>query len=403
MNYTKQEVIQYVAEDDVKFIRLGFCDIFGVQKNIAIQPAELERAFEQGIPIDASAIAGFEDEVSSDIFLKPDPSTLCGLPWRPENGKVVRMFCSLCRPDGSVLEADSRNILRKAVEKAEKAGLFFNTGSRMEFYVFKTNDDGEPTKIPYDNAGYMDIAPLDKGENVRREICLTLAQMGIAPESSHHEEGPGQNEIDFKHSDPLTAADNAVTFKSVVEIIAGRNGLSADFSPKPIENGPGSGFHISFSVNGRASENQLGPVVAGIMNKIQDMTLFLNPTKESYERLGKRKAPGYVSWTRENRPQLIRIPEDPDGYQKAILRSADCMANPYLAFALLIEAGLYGCENKMELEPSTDDELLSAPEALLCRLKKLPQSLSEAKETAKQSDFIKECLPASVLKAYFNI
>ena len=198
MNFTVAEVLQYVKEEDVKFIRLAFCDVYGEQKNVAIMPNELERAFEHGIAIDASAIAGFGGEVRSDLFLRPDPTTLSRFPWRPESGKVVRMFCDVTYPDGTVLETDTRSILKKAVAEARECGLSFDFGPEMEFYLFKTDEQGEATNIPYDRAGYMSVAPEDKGENVRREICLTLEQMGILPESSHHEEGPGQNEIDFR-------------------------------------------------------------------------------------------------------------------------------------------------------------------------------------------------------------
>ena len=212
MKYTKQEVMQFVNEEDVKFIRLAFCDVLGKQKNISIMPSELERAFEHGIAVDASAIRGFGGEIHSDLFLHPDPDTLAILPWRPEHGKVVRMFCTIRYPDGTSFENDARSILIQAVQDAESAGYSFYFGSEMEFYLFKLDENGDATRIPYDNAGYMDIAPDDKGENVRREICLTLEQMGIHPESSHHEEGPGHNEIDFRYSDALSAADNAMAF-----------------------------------------------------------------------------------------------------------------------------------------------------------------------------------------------
>ena len=209
MKYSKKEVLQYVQEEDVKFIRLAFCDVFGRQKNISIMPEELARAFEYGIAIDASAIAGFGDENHSDLFLHPDADTLMPLPWRPEHGCVVRMFCNITYPDGRIFECDTRSILKKAIQDAEHAGYHFFFGAGQEFYLFQLDDNGNPTKIPYDNATYMDIAPEDRGENIRREICLTLEQMGIRPEGSHHEEGPGQNEIDFRYSDPLTAADNS--------------------------------------------------------------------------------------------------------------------------------------------------------------------------------------------------
>ncbi len=402
MNYSKEEVMQYVKEDGVRFIRLVFCDVFGVQKNIAIQPSELERAFTYGIPINASAVAGFKAGYRSDLFLKPDPSTLCGLPWRPENGRVVRMLCNVLDAEGNIFAADSREILKKAVDKAAAAGLHFDIGSKMEFYVFKTDENGDPTNIPQDNAGYLDVAPKDKGENIRREICLTLDQMGIQPESSHHEVGPGQNEIDFRYSDPMSSADNALTFRSVVEIVTGRNGLAADFSPQPLPGQPGSSFHINFSVNGRNNKEELDHVLAGIMAKIKEMTLFLNPAESSYSRLGKNGAPGYISWSHQNRSQLIRIPASPQGYVRAELRSADCLANPYIAYALLISAGVFGYVNKLQLCESTDTDLSRADAEVLDKYERLPQSLDEARELAAQSSFIKECLPEAVISAYLD-
>ena len=402
MDYSKEEVMQYVKEDGAKFIRLVFCDVFGVQKNIAVQPSELERAFTYGIPINASAVAGFKAGYRSDLFLKPDPSTLCGLPWRPENGRVVRMLCSVLTPDGKVFAADSREILKKAVDKAAEAGLRFDIGPKMEFYVFKTDENGDPTDIPQDNAGYLDVAPKDKGENIRREICLTLEQMGIPPESSHHEVGPGQNEIDFRYSDPLSSADNALTFRSVVEIITGRNGLAANFDPQPLKDQPGSAFHINFSVNNRDSQEELDYVLAGILAKIKEMTLFLNPAESSYERLGKNGAPGYISWSHQNRSQLIRIPASPQGHFRAELRSPDCLANPYLAYALLISAGTYGYVNKLALMESSDMDLSEVPQDALQKYEKLPQNLKEAKRLAAESSFIKECLPEAVISAYLD-
>ena len=299
MQYTPEEIRQYAAEEDVKFIRMAFCDVEGRQKNIAIMPGELDWAFRYGIAIDGSAIPGFGGEVHSDLLLYPDPSTLCVLPWRPEHGRVVRMFCAVTRPDGTEIEADARSLLKRAVADAEAAGLTFTFGTEMEFYLFCRDENGEPTKIPYDEAGYMDIAPADKGENIRREVCLTLEQMGIRPESSHHEEGPGQNEIDFRYADPVTAADNAVTFRTVVDTAAARNGLWADFGPKPLADRPGNGLHINFSVTAADGRDVLPAAIAGILARISDMTLFLNPKEESYRRFGSCKAPRYISWSAE--------------------------------------------------------------------------------------------------------
>ena len=400
MKYSKEEVIQFVAEEDVKFIRMAFCDIYGKQKNISIMPGELERAFEYGIAIDASAIDGFGGEVHSDLFLHPDTSTLCVLPWRPEHGKVVRMFCTVTYPDGTPFEADTRALLRKASEDAEKEGISFAFGSEMEFYLFKCDENGEPTNIPYDNAGYMDVAPEDKGENVRREICLTLERMGINPESSHHEEGPGQNEIDFCYSHAITAADDALTFRSVVLAVAARNGLCADFSPKPIENKAGNGMHINFSAKRADGADIMPHVIAGILAHIREITAFLNITESSYKRFGSNKAPKYISWSGENRSQLIRIPAAQGEYRRAELRSPDPMCNPYLAFTLLIRAGLDGVKNNMVLPVAADINLYTASEEVTAHYEKLPETLEEAKAAAKASAFVAENLPASIIADY---
>lgn len=400
MNYTRKEVMQYVEMENVKFIRLAFCDIFGNLKNIAIIPTELERAFEYGIGIDASAIAGFGGEVRSDLFLHPDPATLSSLPWRSENGRVVRMYCTITYPDGTPFQSDTRSVLINAIKASAEAGVSFNFGSEMEFYLFKTDEDGKYTKIPYDDAGYMDVAPDDKGENVRREICLTLSQMNIYPEASHHEEGPGQNEIDFRYSDPLTAADNALTFKSVVKTIVNRHGLYADFTPKPLNDKPGSGLHINISVKSDKGENVMDKAIAGIMDKISEITLFMNTTERSYERLGNHKAPKYISWSKENRSQLIRIPASMGFLPRFELRSPDPCANPYLAFALLIYAGLYGIENNLALPESTDLNLYDSPSEITNNIAKLPQTLDEAKEIAAKSEFIDKYIPESIKRSY---
>ena len=400
MKYSKEEVMQYVQEEDVKFIRLAFCDVFGKQKNISIMPEELPRAFEYGIAFDASAIAGFGDETHSDLLLHPDPETLMLLPWRPEHGKVVRMFTSISYPDGTPFECDTRSLLKKAVEKAQKAGYAFAFGAEQEFYLFELDEKNKPTKIPYDDAGYMDLAPEDRGENIRREICLTLEQMGILPESSHHEEGPGQNEIDFRYSDPLTAADNTMTFQTIVKIVARRNGVFVDFSPKPLENEPGNGFHINVSVKPSDNSENLRYMIAGVLDKVTDMTVFLNPTEDSYKRFGMDKAPGYVSWSSENRSQLVRVPAAIGEYRRAELRSPDPMANPYLAFTLIIYAALNGLENKLDLPEAANINLYKADAETLAKLKKLPSSLCDACKAAATSAFIKEHIPAAILDIY---
>lgn len=400
MKYTQDEVIQFVEEDDVKFIRLAFCDVSGRQKNISILPGELPRAFERGIPFDGSALPGFGDEACSDLLLHPDPDTLMILPWRPEHGKVVRMFSRICLPDGRDFPGDTRTLLQKAVRAGEELGRSFFFGAEQEFYLFKLDENGQPTREPYDCAGYMDIAPDDKGENIRREICLTLEQMGMTPESSYHKEGPGQNEIDFRYSDPLTAADNAMTFRTVVKTVARRNGLSADFSPKPLEGQPGNGFHINMSVRSEHSGDDLCHVIAGILHKIPEMTAFLNPVEASYARFGRHKAPRYISWSSENRSQLVRIPSGSGQYRRAELRSPDPEANPYLAFALIIYAGLCGIREGLDLPMVADLNLYKAPPEVLAQYSQLPGSLSEARRLASESAFIGEHVPECILESF---
>ena len=400
MNYSKDEVLQYIREDDVKFIRLAFCDVFGRQKNVSILADELERAFETGIAIDGSAIRGFGDETRSDLFLHPDPETLMPLPWRPEHGKVVLMYSRITRPDGSAFSCDTRSLLIQAIREAKEAGLRFTFGAEQEFYLFELDEKGNATDTPFDRASYMDIAPDDRGENVRREICLTLEQMGIQPESSHHEEGPGQNEIDFRYSDALNAADNVMTFQNVVKTVARRYGLAADFSPKPLEGCPGNGFHINISVNGNDSSELFRQMMAGILEHIREMTLFLNPMKESYQRFGFHKAPKYISWSSENRSQLIRIPAAFGEYRRCELRSPDPCANPYLAYALLIYAGIDGIRNKLALPDPADLNLFTAGPEVLKQFDTLPSDLAEAKELAKQSPFIKEHISQAILDIY---
>lgn len=400
MNYSAEDIMQYIEEEDVKFIRITFCDVFGAQKNISIMPGELKRAFEQGIAFDASAVKGFGNEAHSDLLLYPDPDTLSVLPWRPEHGRVIRLLSSIKQSNGEVFECDTRSLLRKAVEDAKAAGLEFSFGSELEFYLFKLDEEGERTNIPYDNAGYMDVAPDDKGENVRRQICLTLEQMGIIPESSHHEEGPGQNEIDFHYSDALKAADDAMTFRNVVKTVASSNGLYADFSPKPIAEFPGNGYHINISVKDDTNHVILPSVIAGILEHIKDMTLFLDPTEDSYKRFGKSKAPKYISWSSENRSQLIRIPAASGEYRRAELRSPDPTANPYLAFALLIYAGLDGYKKGLYLPPVSEENMYSDDSTAAEKYDMLPTSLDEAKTTAKRSDFIKEYIPKRIIDIY---
>lgn len=392
MIYTAQEVFDFVKEEDVKFIRLAFCDTLGRQKNTSILPSELRRAFEDGISFDASAICGFGGAEKSDLLLFPDPSTLNILPWRPSHGKVVRMFCDIRHPDSTPFSRDTRAILRRAVADAKAAGITVQFGAEIEFYLFKTDENGDPTKIPFDHATYMDVAPEDKGENVRREICLTLLDMGIQPESSHHEEGPGQNEIDFRYSDAMRAADDAMNFITVVKATARQNGLYADFSPKPLENESGNGLHINMSVKCADGTDRTPAFMAGILAHIRDLTAFLNPSEASYSRFGKCKAPKFVTWSHENRSQLIRIPAAKGEYRRIELRSPDPSANPYLAYALLIWAGLDGIAKDMCPAPAVNLNLLTAPESETREFDTLPGSLAEAVALANGSALVRRVL-----------
>lgn len=397
MNYSYDEVLEFVKQEDVKFIRLAFCDIYGKQKNISIMPDELPRAFSNGISFDASAITGFGQEEKSDLLLFPIPSTLNVLPWRPSQGKVVRMFCEIRYPDGTSFEKDSRAILCQAVKTAKASGISVNFGPECEFYLFKLDENGEPTTEPFDRAGYMDVAPEDKGENVRREICLTLLEMGIHPESSHHEEGPGQNEIDFRYSDAVTSADNVMNFMTVVRAAAMHNGLYADFSPKPLVGQSGNGMHINMSVKSASGADETSAFIAGILAHIREITAFLNPTPASYLRLGEKKAPKYITWSPENRSQLIRIPAAKGEFKRIELRSPDPTANPYLAYALLIYAGLDGIQKKLTAPAPTNCNLFTADSSITSQLDALPASLPEAVKLAKESSFVASVLPQSLL------
>ncbi len=399
MKYTEEEVIEFIEENNVKFIRLAFCDVYGTQKNISIMPDQLARAFEVGVPFDASAICGFGE--GSDLFLFPDPSTLALLPWRPSQGRVIRFFCDVRYPDGTPFERDGRYILKKATERARSMGISCDIGAECEFYLFRTDEEGNPTKIPFDQARYMDIAPKDKGENIRREICLTLEEMGISPESSHHEEGPGQNEIDFRYADARRCADNIITFRMVVETLAARNGLYATFAPKPIPDKCGNGFHINLSPRAKDGDaDLLGHFIAGIHKYVRDMTLFLNPGEESYDRIGALKAPRYVTWAYRDRSHLIRIPPEDGKNHRLEVRSPDSLANPYIAIALLIHAGLCGVEENLMPPADEKTNLFRADEDFLSGLDRLPDTLGEARELAASSKFIAQYLPEGVLCAY---
>lgn len=410
MEYTMQEVLQFVQENDVKFIRLAFCDIFGRQKNVSIMPSELPRAFRTGISFDASAVRGFLNVDESDLFLVPDPATLAILPWRPAQGRVVRMFCDVHRPDGSPFEGDGRAILKREIARAAEMGYTCRIGSECEFYLFRTDEQENPTLIPHDHGGYCDIAPLDRAENVRREICLSMEEMGLSPESSHHEQGPGQNEIDFRYGDALGAADDLIAFKAAVKSIAAIYGLFASFLPKPLADRSGSGLHINLSL-AKDGENLMRSdtsghsaaaesFLAGILGRVEEMTAFLNPLTNSYARFGAFEAPKYITWSHQNRSQLVRIPAAEGEYQRMELRSPDPACNPYLAFALLIAAGMEGIREGKKLCPPVDRNLYEIEAEDARKLRALPQSLGRALDLAGRSAFVRGILPEATLRWY---
>jgi len=305
---------------------------------------------------------------------------------------------------------DTRNLLKNALRRCRDMGYLCLVGAECEFYLFQTDENGEPTMVTQDQGGYLDIAPLDKGENVRREICLTLEDMGIKPETSHHEQGPGQNEIDFKYSDALTAADNFLTYKSVIKAIASKNGLHASFMPKPIPDKSGSGLHINLSLSKDGLNifgNEHGEYdaivnsfIEGILEKTSEISVFLNPNINSYDRLGSFEAPKYVSWSHQNRSQLIRIPAETGEKTRMELRSPDPTVNPYLAFSLILHAGLDGIEADYKLREPLDLNLYTAEERLVEKLTKLPKDMMCALTQMRNSNFVERVIGRELLEKY---
>lgn len=402
MLFGQNNIMEYIEEMDVKFVRLAFCDIFGQMKNISVMASELPRVLREGVPFDASQIAGFMAVEESDLILMPNVSTGEILPWRPQEGRVLRLFCDIRYPDGRPFEGDGRYLLKQAVKKLRELGYECEIGVECEFYLFEMDDDGRrPVRVPHDEGGYLDVTPLDRGENIRREICLMLEEMGMLPQSSHHEKGPGQHEIIFKHSRAASAADHFISFKNMIKTVANINGLHASFMPKPIAKKSGSGLHINFSLCGTdekpAEEEVCQQFMAGIMGHIKEMTAFLNPTTNSYARFGEFEAPSFITWSRQNRAQLLRMVKDTEGRGRIELRSPDSACNPYFAYALLLWAGMEGIEKKMTLEPAVD----ITDKTDIQGIEALPASLEEAVAEAEKSSFLKKVLPAPILAAYF--
>jgi glutamine synthetase len=365
MGYTQKSVLQYIKENDVKFIKLFFTDILGCIKSISIMPDELEYAFESGVSFDAASVAGFKNISGGDLFLVPDASTLAVLPWRPQHGRVVRFFCSIKNPDGTPFAADNRRIVRTVVDDAQNIGFSCNVGTECEFYLFGMDEKGEPVAKPHDNATYCDLAPRDRGENIRREICLTLEQMGLSPETSRHEVGPGQHEIVFRHSDAGAAADNLTTFKMTVKTVAAKYGLFASFLPKPLEDKSGSGLHINISLyhnnKNLFSLPNIPPeakyFIAGIINRINEITAFMNPLGNSYRRFGCCEAPRYLTWAPLNRSQLIRIPAAVDNIRVL------SFARPTRPAITILRLRLYWRQALKELKT---DNPCKMPRSLMC-------------------------------------
>ena len=410
MKHTAQDILNYVEDNDVKFVRLAFCDIFGNQKNISVFAGDLPYAFEQGVCFDGSSIAGFMNTEESDLVLWPDPDTMTILPWRPTEGRVMRMYCDITLPNGRPFAGNSRGYLQSVVKRAKAMGLRCDVGCECEFYLFQTDEHGNPTRIPMDHGGYFDIAPLDKAENIRREICFAMEDMGLRPQHSHHESGFGQNEVDFMYSTALKSADNLNTFKSTVKAIADRNGLFASFMPKPMQDQAGSGMHVNVSIHrdGKnlfqgdiAPDSEAGHFIAGILAHARELTCFCNPIPNSYTRFGSCEAPKYVSWSRQNRSQLVRIPQVKGDNCRMELRSPDPACNPYLAIGLVLAAGLDGIENRMQLSAPVNRNLFIPGEAAGLGLETLPASLEEAVEVARNSEFLHKFLPDELSRRYY--
>ncbi|MBR6393948.1 MAG: glutamine synthetase [Ruminococcus sp.] len=394
MIYSENEILQYIEENDVKFVKLTFCDLHGRLKNISILSSELAVTFEQGVRIAAKKIAGFEAAGGKDLFLFPDAQTMTVLPWRPQQGRVIRMFCYIRYKDGTPFEGDSRYFLKKAMKAAVSAGYCFRFGTSCEFTLFHLDENGLPTKTPHDFAGYCDTAPDDKGENIRRDVCLTLEQMGIHPVSSCHESGCGQHEIDFNTSSALKAADTFLSFKSAVKSVAEAHGVHASFMPKPLRNDCGNGMHISFTLfpdsdflEERASEcgDMVKSAAAGIMEHIREFTMFTNSTVNSYARLGEFTAPRDIIWSDEEGAQLIRMNPDSDD-TSVELRAADCVCDPYFVIGLMIYAALEGIASGAVLPEKNNGN------------ERLPETLEKAIETAENSEFLKKYIPENILE-----
>ena len=405
--YTKKDIIRLVEEEDVEFIRLQFTDMFGTMKNVAITSNQLEKALENECMFDGSSIEGFVRIEESDMYLYPDLDTFAIFPWRPQQGKVARIICDVYRPDGKPFAGDPRYVLRRVVEEAKQMGYTLNVGPECEFFLFHTDDDGQPTTISHEKAGYFDLGPIDLGENARRDMVLTLEDMGFEIEASHHEAAPAQHEIDFKYDEAIATADNIMTFKLAVKTIAKRHGLFASFMPKPKYGINGSGMHINMSLekdgkNIFFDENdkmQLSKeayyFIGGIMEHVKGMTAITNPLVNSYKRLVPGyEAPVYVAWSGHNRSPLVRVPIARGNSTRLELRSVDPSANPYLAVAALLEAGLDGLRNKIEPAAPVDRNIyaMDDEEREANNIQDLPSTLHNALKALKTDKVVQDAM-----------
>ena len=384
MKYTKQDIIRMADEEDVEFIRLQFTDMFGTLKNVAITRSQLEKALNNQCMFDGSSIEGFVRIEESDMYLYPDLDTFTIFPWRPQQGKVARIICDVYCADGTPFEGDPRYVLRKEIARAAKMGYTFEVGPECEFFLFHTDDNGQPTTVSHEKAGYFDLGPVDLGENARRDMVLTLEDMGFEIEASHHEVAPAQHEIDFRYDEALATADKIMTFKLAVKTIAKRHGLFASFMPKPKYGINGSGMHINMSLwkdEKNIFDDPQGELglsedayyfIGGIMKHLKGMTLITNPLVNSYKRL----VPGYdapteLTWTENNQNSLVRIPVTRGEGIRVELRSPDASANPYVVLAVCLAAGLDGIKNK--ITPTKSSNLAAQDQ----QAEHLPETLKE--------------------------
>lgn len=416
-NYSKEDIMALVSDEDVEFIRLQFTDMFGSLKNVAITASQLQKALDNKCMFDGSSIEGFVRIEESDMYLYPDLSTLEIFPWRPQQGKVARLICDVYRPNGEPFEGDPRYILKRAIKEAEDMGYKFEVGPECEFFLFHTDENGMPTTLTHEKAGYFDLGPLDLGENARRDMVLTLEDMGFVIEASHHEVAPAQHEIDFKYDEALATADNIMTFKLAVKTIAKRHGLHATFMPKPKFGVNGSGMHINMSLS-RDGKNifddpsdKLGLsqeayyFIGGIIRHMKGMTAVTNPLVNSYKRLVPGyEAPVYIAWSGTNRSPLIRIPATRGEGTRIELRCPDPSANPYLALAVCLRAGLDGIVNRIQPPASVDCNIfaMSKEEKKKLGIEAIPGTLIEAVGELEKDEFIQETLGRHVSEKYIE-